>query len=139
MTRPARAQRAPYQPTRDHIAQRWNSRRGRRAACRQRHGRGAAGPGQVDGRRHAAGARRGAPERKLDGPRRRARSARTASAATTPSPRNGKNFTVGNGNLSGADQQKIEDFLDSYRNKFGQDSLLGSGFGSGGGGGGGHH
>ena len=54
-------------------------------------------------------------------------------------PRNGKNFTVGNGgNLSGADQKTIEDFLDSYRSKFGQDSLLGSGFGSGGGGGG-HH
>ena len=46
-------------------------------------------------------------------------------------PRNGKNFTVGSGgNLSGADQKTIEDFLDSYRNKFGQDSLLGSGHGN---------
>jgi len=44
----------------------------------------------------------------------------------------------GNGSLSGADQKTIEDFLDSYRSKFGQDSLLGSGFGSGGGGRGRH-
>jgi hypothetical protein len=50
-------------------------------------------------------------------------------------PRNGKNFTIGaGGNLNGADQKTIEDFLDSYRSKFGQDSLIGSGFGSGGGG-----
>jgi type II secretion system protein J len=58
-------------------------------------------------------------------------------------PKGGGNtkFSVGSGgNLSGADQQKIEDFLNSYRNQFGQNSLLGSGFGnSGGGGGGGRH
>ncbi len=49
-------------------------------------------------------------------------------------PKNGGSFTVGGGgNLSGADQQKIEDFLNNYRSKFGQNSLLGSGFGNGGG------
>jgi type II secretion system protein J len=56
-------------------------------------------------------------------------------------PKGGGNtkFSVGSGgNLSGADQQKIEDFLNSYRNQFGQNSLLGSGFGNSGGGGGRH-
>ena len=47
-------------------------------------------------------------------------------------PKGGKNHMTIGGDLSGADQKTIEEFLDSYRNKFGQDSLVGSGFGSGG-------